>query len=72
MAWLLLIWMQICFCIDSQGTTTLNLYAISNILNGTGDGVLIRGAQWLAAQEINNNTALINGYTLNIEGILHV
>ncbi len=36
------------------------------------DGVLIVGAQWLAAQEINNNTALINGYTLNIEGILHV
>ena len=47
----------------------ITLFAISNIFeDGTGDGTSITGGQWIAMQEINNNTNLLSDYKLNLQG----
>eukprot|EP01084_Bolivina_argentea_P258488 435790_1 len=46
---------------------SINIFAISNLMNGSGDGIAMYGAEWIAAQEINNNTDLLP----NVEFSLH-
>ena len=62
------------YSIKSEDTRTeLILFTLSNINNGTGSGdVSIAGAQWIAAQEINNRSDLLPNYKLTMKGTTYL
>ena len=51
-----------------EDSNTIIFSAISNLDSGTSGKATV-GAQWLAIQEINNNTNLLPNYTLTLEGL---
>ncbi len=54
-------------CVTQSQNTTITIFAISNLNAIAGASAV--GAQWLAIQEINNNSELLPEITLELKGI---